>query len=213
MLLGTGGFDTTFELGASLISKGRVVDEASSRLEEVPGGTVVVVEEEVVFPPGQVELVSSAHALETDEIAALRSKTSWPDPGTKQPVLAPIALLQPSKGVFFSNGNKSESGARAIGPGTPVRADRPLAMVGLVCAGKRRGEPLILERELEGESSVAFDPITADVTKGNCVQFRDVVPGGALGQGYFQYRVVVFDGDREVKSLERNFSVDQKGHK
>ncbi len=196
---------TTWDLGASLVSRERVREEGSGRISVNVAGAPVVFEREMKFSSGPYEIVSVAHEATTGQVASRRDEGSWPDPDAEAVVLGPIAVVQPIAGAFLRNGKASTSGTLAQSEQDPVRADRPTALVGIVCRGKHAAGKLRIERKLEGESKVDFPLMEIDMGSDRCALFRDLVPPGTMTAGFFRYEVRVPGGEAELARTERTF--------
>ena len=72
--------DSTWEMGASLVSRGEVRADTSSQLSVGPPGVPVVMETEMSFRPGPFELVMVAHDTKTDQVSSTKLEGEWPDP-------------------------------------------------------------------------------------------------------------------------------------
>ncbi len=197
---------STWDLGASLVSRNRVQAEAQGRLTVSGPGLPVVLEREIRFPPGPYEVRSVAHETSTDLVASANTEVSWPDPNRGPACVGPFALLQPELAAFTRDGQVRMSGPLGVPAEQPVLTDEPTAFVGLVCRGRGgRGGALRVERWLRGASRVEFEPIELGAGGDRCAQVRDVVPAGALGPGSYSYEVRVLDGDYELASGGREF--------
>ena len=153
------------------------------------------------FPAGPYELVVVAHEVTTDQVFSRRIDGTWPDPNAAPATVGPIAVLQPENGAFLRNGESRTSGALAVGDDDFVRTDLPTALIALVCRAKGNRRPLTLERSLSGENQVSFDPVTIPGEE-RCLQIRDGVPSGSLGEGELRYRVRVLENGVEIASGE-----------
>ena len=189
--------NATWDMGASLVSRGAVRDTAA-RIRTPQPGVRVVLERMMRFPPGPYELVSVAHETTTDQVLSSRIESSWPDPDEGRALVGPIAVLQPEEGAFLREEEVRESGALALGRDDPVRTDRPTALVGLVCRAKRQKGKLRVERELIGEASVEFGKVVLDDDGERCAQIRDLVYANQMFEGGFEYRIRVYDGREEI---------------
>ena len=195
-----------WELGASLVSRGAVRADTAGQIS-VPGADVPVIYEAVMtFKPGPYELVIVARESTTDQIATSSLEGSWPDPNGEMATVGPFAAMQPARGAFSRDGALSPSGALAVGETGAARAERPTALVGLVCRGRGRKKPLQVERTLIGKTSADFRPMELDLGSERCAQIRDLIPAGTMTPGDFVYEVRVLDGDEELAAARLEFT-------
>lgn len=180
----------TWDVGASLVSRGKVREDVSGRVTVADPGVTVVFEDEMSFPPGPFELVGVAHERTTDRILSGRLESDWPDPNEAVASIAAVAVLQPVEGAFTRDGASRISGSLAHGEADALRGDRPTALVGLVCRSSSSKEKLRVERSLSGDNAVPFEPLELDGGE-RCAQFRDLVPAGVMTEGEILYRVTV----------------------
>jgi len=201
----------TWDLGTSAVYDNRVHSESSGRLEVSAPGVAVVFESEMRFRPGRHEIVGVAHEGRTDLISSGRLRVEWPDPNAAAVTLAPIALLQPAAALFLRDGATREHGSLARRPLDPVLGDRPAALVGLVCRGRRFEEPLRVLRAVVGRERLELPELTIEAGTERCAQVRDLVPAGALGPGPYRYVIRVFADGRLLGEGERDFVVVADG--
>lgn len=201
----------TWDLGASVVARGRVREDVAGRIRPTATGARVVLEALMEFPPGPFELVAVAHEVTTDQLFSKREDGEWPDPDKQPAAIAPIAVLQPEVGAFLRDDAVRTRGALALGEGDLARTDRPTAIIALVCRARSNRRDLRIERELSGENAVPFEPV--ELPEGErCIQLRDGIPPGAMGEGEIEYRVRVFEGEVEVASRSRPvLAVDPAG--
>jgi len=202
---------STWDLGASLVSRERVAQEVSGHISVSVPGAPAVFEREMKFPPGPWELVSVAHETATGQVASRRDEGSWPDPDAAQAVVGPISVVQQVQGAFLRDGKVRTSGSLAQPEQAALRIDRPTAVVGIVCRGKRFHGTLRVERSLEGESRADFPTLRIDMGEERCAIFRDVVPARTMSEGYFRYSVQVLDDQAELARGERTFRAGVPG--
>jgi hypothetical protein len=69
---------TTWDMGASLVSSGRVAEDGSGRITLPAAGVPAVWEKDMQFSPGEYELVAVAHDVTSDELASKEVRGSWP---------------------------------------------------------------------------------------------------------------------------------------
>ena len=179
----------TWELGASVVHNEKIHDEASGRLTVHSPGVPVVFEHEISFRPGEYEIVSVAHEAETGMISSIQITSVWPDPNGRPATSAPIALLQPIDAAFMRGNESRSSGSLARGSDQWIDPDRPLALVAVVCRGRKNRGPLTVDRVLVGESVVKLPPLSLNVTSDRCAQVRDLIPPGTLGPGSYRYGI------------------------
>ncbi|HKQ61814.1 MAG TPA: hypothetical protein VJS92_11005 [Candidatus Polarisedimenticolaceae bacterium] len=193
-----------WDLGASLVARGKVREDASGRIVVTRAGTPVVLESEMRFAPGPFEIVMVAHDTTLDEIATGQVDGDWPDPDATAGVVGPIVVLQPAGGAFLRDGTSRVQGTLGHGPDEAVRPDLPTALVALVCRGPHK-KKLRVERRLVGETSAEFGTMELDLRDQACAQIRDVVRAGTLTEGDFRYELRLLDGDEELATSQRAF--------
>ena len=179
----------TWELGASVIRGQKVHDETSGSLTVRSPGIPVVFEHEMRFRPGEYEIVSVAHEVGTGMISSNQKTSVWPDPNGRPATSCPIALLQPTDAAFMRAGESRSSGSLARGNDEWIDPTRPLALVAVVCRGRKNRGPLNVDRVLVGESVVELPPLSLNVTSDRCAQVRDLIPSGTLGPGTYRYGI------------------------
>ena len=195
---------STWDLGASLLTRGEVKGDASTRVSVEGPNVPVVFEAEMSFRPGPFELIFVAHEDSADQLGTDRLDGAWPvrEDG---PAITPIAVLQPAEAVFVRAGATRSSGALAIAGDERVRTDRPTALVALACRGPDKNERYTLERVLVGETETAFEPLPVRFDDVACAQFRDVIKAGTMTAGSFTYRARLLRDGMEVATAERTF--------
>lgn len=179
----------TWELGASVVHRQKIHDEVSRRLTVRSPGVPVVFEHEIRFRPGEYEIVSVAHETRTGMISSIQETLVWPDPDGRPATSCPIAILQPADAAFMRGDESRVSGALARGSDEWIDPELPLALVAVVCRGRRDRGPLQVERVLVGESVLKLPPLSLDVTSDRCAQVRDLIPAGTLGPGTYRYGI------------------------
>ena len=198
----------TWELGASVVHREKIHDEASGSLTVPSPGIPVVFEHEIRFRPGEYEIVSVAHEVGTGMISSNQKTSVWPDPNGRLATSCPIALLQPADAAFLRGGESRASGSLARGSDEFIDPERPLALVAVVCRGRKDRRPLQVERILVGESVVELPPLSLNVTSDRCAQVRDLIPSGTLGPGNYRYGIS-HAGDGILEELAHvEFSVE-----
>ena len=196
----------TWDVGASVISRGRVRHETSGRISVSRAEMPVVLEAMVEFRPGPYEIVMVAHEAATDHLGALRIEGEWP--GTDEGVsIPPIALMQPASGVFVRDGNARDAGSLFVGPEQSLQNNLPIVIVGLVCRGSQESKTLIVQRSIAGVVQSKFDDLEVELVSEACAQIRDVIPGQTLSPGKFEYRIRAIAEGRVAAERKHSFSV------
>ena len=108
----------SWEMGASVINRDKVLDEVSGRLAVRRPGLPLILEREITIKPGRHEIVAVAHEAATRSVLSERLEVSWPDPDRQPVTCGPLALLQPTTGAFVRAGRTRTRGslARTEGP-------------------------------------------------------------------------------------------------
>ena len=200
--------NATWDMGISLISHGKVREQASGRVTVDQPNTPVVFETLMQFRPGPFELVMVAHEINVGRssgiIATGQFEGEWPDPTGGEASVGPIAVLQEVRAAFLRDGETRVSGPLGRAVWQPVRTDLPLALMTLVCRGSVKG-PLQVVRRLVGQSAVGFPVKELTPGQGPCVSFLDEVPADTMTEGRFNYEVRVLKKKREVVVRQREF--------
>jgi hypothetical protein len=199
---------TTWDLGASLVSSGRVAEDGSGRITLTQAGVPAVWEKDMMFSPGDYELVAVAHDMTSDELASKEIRGSWPKLETDLASFGPIAVSQSSKGGFLRNGDSHTSGAVIAGEDDPLRADAATAVVSLVCRAKDQKKPIRVVRTLVGENEtpVGTTELKMDSDE-RCAQILDLIPPKTLGPGSYRYVIVATSAELELARAERKMFV------
>ena len=199
---------TTWDMGASLVSSGRVAEDGSGRITLAQAGVPAVWEKDMLFSPGEYELVAVAHEMTTDELASKEIRGSWPKLETDLASFGPIAVSQPTKGGFLRNGATRTSGAVIAGEDDPLRHDSPTAVVALVCRAKDQKKPIRVVRTLVGETEipVGSTDLAMDANE-RCAQILDLIPAKTLGPGSYRYVIAASSGGLELARAERKMFV------
>jgi hypothetical protein len=201
---------TTWEIGASLVSRGKVRQDISGRIEVDRPSVPVIFEAEMTFGPGPYQLVMVAHEQTTDQIARAEIEADWPDPDAEEVTLGPLTLLQPSEGAFFRNGEIRRSGSLGRTSMEFIEPGLPAAVIGLVCRDKSRKSKkagLVIERRLVGETEAPFTNLELSDSGIRCIQLRDIIRAGTLTEGRFTYELRVVDKtERELTTSTLEFS-------
>jgi hypothetical protein len=200
--------DTLWEIGLHRVRRGKVVQEEVWQVSASRAGTQAVLEIPVQFPPGEYNLVLVGHDTTTDRVVAGEILALWPDPDKSDTAIGSIAVVQPTSAAFARGEDLRSDGSLGYAEEVSVRTDRPTVFVGLVCRKRTRNPAILtLERSLVGASSLDLEQMKLDFAEGErCVQTRDVVPEGVLGQGEFAYRMRVLAEGAESASAERRFT-------
>jgi hypothetical protein len=197
---------TSWEIGASLVSRGHVQEEMSARLSVNIAGAPLVVEREMLFAPGPYEIVAVAREVTTGQILSKQEAGSWPEFVDEDVIVGPIVVLQPAVGAFVREGRSQSKGVVAKSHTDPVRVDQPTALVGLVCRRPGLKDPVRAERKLQGETAVDFAPMDLDFGEDRCVQVRDLIRAGTMGEGDFRYEIRVMRAGEEIAKGDASFT-------
>jgi VWFA-related protein len=197
----------TWDIGASVVSKGIAGDESSGRIQTAAPNTPVVFEQDMEFAPGEYNLVTVAHEVQTDTILSKETHGAWPKIDTDLVSLSPISVSQPQAGGFLKNGVKKTEGAVVLGPDEPLRADLPTAVITLVCRAKDQKKPLEVVRTLIGEQETPVGTTRIDPTSDRCAQVVDLIPPKTLGAGTYRFAVKVSSEGVEMARSERPLTV------
>ena len=194
-----------WDLGLSLVSRGRVREDVSSRIKVETPSTPVVLEAEVSFKPGPYEIIMVAREINSGQLATTSIQGDWPDPDQQPASVGPIAILQPSPGAFLRDGELRTRGALGRDDRQPARTDLPTVLITLVCRGRGGKSEVGVERQLVGESPTDFPRIELELGEDRCAQIRDAIPAGMMTPGGFTYEVTVKGRDEELASASAEF--------
>lgn len=201
---------TIWEIGASLVSHGKVRQDFSGRIEVDRPSVPVIFEAEMSFGPGPYQLVMVAHEQITDRIARAEIEADWPDPDANEVTLSPLTLLQPSEGAFLRNGELRRSGSLGKTATEYIEPGLPLAVIGLVCRNKSKKMKkarIVIERRLIGETEASFTDLELSDSGIRCIQLRDIIRADTMTEGNFTYELRVVDkSNRELTALKLEFS-------
>lgn len=201
---------TIWEIGASLVSHGKVRQDFSGRIEVDRPSVPVIFEAEMSFGPGPYQLVMVAHEQITDRIARAEIEADWPDPDANKVTLTPLTLLQPSEGAFLRDGELRRSGSLGKTATEHIEPGLPVAVIGLVCRDKSKKTKkarLVIERRLIGETEASFTDLELSDSGIRCIQLRDIIRAGTMTEGNFTYELRVVDkSNRELTALKLEFS-------
>ena len=200
-----------WDVGASIVDSHSDVVDASGQLTVSSPGAPVIFEQEMSLSPGPFQVVSVAHEHVTGLVASSEVGKDWPKPDPDRASIGPIALVQPVEAVFMRNGNVRGQGSLALGAARAALADRPTALVGLVCTGKgkRRWNGTRIVRRLIGDARVSFPDLLPESSRDRCIQVRDVIPASTLVEGSFRYEIDLYRGDMKLTGSYRAFMVQQ----
>jgi len=197
---------STWDLGISAISRGKVRD-VSGRLTVNHPGAAVVLQESMTFASGPFEIVSVAHNTTVDSIASNNLEGEWPKPSSAPASLGPIAVVQSRKAAILRGDQTMTSGHVAFAEEEPVLAGRSVTLVALVCKSEKVEGKLLIERQLAGAAEVSFEPMEIDVSEDACAVIHDNVRAGTMTPGTFHYRIQVHDRTDELIRGDRRFFV------
>jgi hypothetical protein len=207
---GTSLVGANWEIGASIVGRTRVVFDTSGNITVTSSGVPAVLEREVRLEPGSYDLVSVAHETSSGLVLSGLTRIDWPDPDRRSATIGPLSLLQPARAAFVRSGQTRMAGSLALSDGDPVDTGAPVAVVGLVCRGRRAQPGLHARRSVIGLQASAFPPLNVEFGAERCVQFRDILPAENLHSGSWRWEVQLVDGEREVDRAAVNFvAVDQ----
>jgi hypothetical protein len=202
---------SSWEVGASIVTSGRVREEGSKQITVTGAEVPLTYEQEVSFAPGPFELIAVVHMTETGEIASRRIEGAWPDLDHAPAAIGPIAVIQPSQRVLVRGEETRTSGALAVGDNEAVRLDFPTAIVSLVCRHKKQKGTLRVDRNLVGASRADFEPVEIGPEDARCAVLSDMIPARTLGKGHFQVTVEVLCDGEPCASGKRTFAALEPG--
>jgi len=194
---------TTWDLGASLVSKGVVWQDGSGRIQVSTPNTPVIFEKDMDFAPGEYDLVAVAHEAQTDTLSSKEVHGSWPKLDAELACLGPIAVSQRITGGFLRNGQSRTQGAVVVGEDEILRRDSPTAVIALVCRAKSQKRPLTVVRTLYGEEATPVGTTALDLTTDRCGQVVDLIPQRMLGAGTYRFVITVTSDGNELARGER----------
>ena len=200
---------TTWDLGASLVSRGAVAQDGSGRISVANAGVPIAWEKDMEFAPGDYTLVAVAHETTTDEIGQKEVSGSWPKLDDELAAIGPISITQPAKGGFLRNGSAHTTGALVLAEPDPFRGDAAAAVIALVCRAKDQKKPLHVVRTLIGDTETPVGAADIDLGEERCAQIRDLIPPKTLGPGTYRFVVAVSSSGQELARAERKFAVPE----
>jgi VWFA-related protein len=198
---GSSNPDATWDIGLSLVSGTRVPLKESKRLAMTTPGVPLILELLLEFDPGPYELVVVAHEDGSEKISTGHVEGDWPDPGSPNAAIGPIALLQPGTGAFVQGDDVRREGSLATGE--MARTDLPAALVGIVC--RPNADALRVERMLVGATSAVFPSLELESGGDRCSVFSDTIPSGTMTSGKFRYEVRVLSRNEEIAGRTHEF--------
>ncbi len=201
---------TTWDLGASLVSKGIVWQDGSGRIQVSLPNTPVIFEKDMDFAPGDYDLVAVAHEIQTDSLSSKEVHGSWPKLDAELASLSPIAVSQPRTGGFLRNGHSRTRGAVVVAEDEVLRGESPTAVIALVCRAKDQKRPLKVVRTLVGETSTPVGTTTLDLSTERCGQIVDLIPPRMLGAGTYHFIITVSSDGNELARGDRTLVVPEK---
>jgi hypothetical protein len=195
----------SWELGLSLVSRGKVRENASGSVVVSGPGVPVVFEAEMSFKPGPFEIVMVARESTGKQIYTTLIEGDWPDPDDAPVTLGPIVALQPGEGLFLRDGEVRSRGALARESRELLRVDLHTAMIGIVCRAGSQRTTVTVERKLAGADAVDFETMELELGEERCAQFRDIVPADVMSPGAFKYAVRVLEETEELAGASLEF--------
>ena len=201
---------TTWDIGASLVSKGIVRQDGSGRIQVSLPNTPIVYEKDMDFAPGEYDLVAVAREVQTDTLASKEVHGSWPKLDKELACLGPISVSQPLTGGFLRNGESRTQGAVIVAEDESLRRDTPVAVISLVCRAKDQKRPLRVVRTLYGEKETPVGTTQLDVSSERCGQIVDLIPPHSLGTGRYRFVITVSSDGNELARGERTLVVPER---
>ncbi|HEX4825163.1 MAG TPA: hypothetical protein VFV19_12725 [Candidatus Polarisedimenticolaceae bacterium] len=203
--------DATWDLGASLVTKGAVWEDGSGRVEVKQPGVPVAFERDMEFAPGEFELVAVAHEVTTDTLLSHQTSGKFPDVDVDRASVAPIAVSQQARGGFLRNGTSLTQGALIVPDGEPLQPGVPTAIIALVCRAKDQKSRLTVSRTLIGEKETPVGTTDLELGKDErCGQIVDLIPAKFLGPGAYRFTIAVSSQGTELARSERALVVPEK---
>jgi len=200
---------TTWDVGASVVSRGAIRQDASGRIQVTLPKTPIVFEKDMEFAPGEYEIVAVAHETRTDTVLSTEIHGSWPTLDDARASLGPIAVSQRWVGGFLRNGEKETQGAVAVTKETPLRTDVPTAVIAFVCRAQDQKRPLRVVRTIIGETETPVGASDLDLSTEHCAQVVDLIPPKLLGAGRYRFVVAVSSDGEELTRGETAMMVPE----
>ena len=198
---------TTWDLGASLVSRGSVGQEGSGRISVANAGVPVVWEKDMEFYSGSYDLIAVAHESTTDSVASKDVHGTWPNLDLDLATVGPITVSQPARGGFMRNGKTATKGALVVPPDEPLVPGEPTAVISLVCRARDQKKPLHVVRTLLGETETPVGTTDVEMGSDRCVQIVDLIKPKTLGPGVYHYVVAVSSGSEEITRAKADMFV------
>ena len=199
---------STWDLGASMVIRDKVVAETSARATVADAEVPLALEEEVDVRPGAYELVAVARETTTDQIVSSRHQGTWPDPDTARATVVQPTVLQKTEAAFTGDGQVGMVGRIVHGEDDWLDPTRSTNLVALVCRGKKVQSAFVVERAVVGAHSVPFPALTLDLGDERCGQISDVIPAHVLTAGQYRHHIVVRENGVEIARAETPFVVE-----
>jgi VWFA-related protein len=200
---------TTWDVGASLVSRGVVRQDGSGQVQILHPNTPVIFEQDMEFAAGEYDLVAVAREEQTDTVISTEAHRVWPALSTDAPTVGPVAVSQPQAGGFLRNGAKGTQGAVVVAEDQPLRAESPTAVITLVCGAKGSKNRVTATRTLIGETETPVGATEIDFGTQRCAQVLDLIPAKTLGPGSYRYVVSVGANGAELARAERALLVPE----
>lgn len=198
----------TWDLGASMVVREKVVAESSGRTTVREANVPAALETAVTVRPGAYELVAVARETTSDQIVSSRHQGVWPDPDAARATVVHPSVLQSMDAALTRDGHVGTTATVLHGDGDPLDASRATDLVALVCRGKKLKSALQVERAVMGGDPMAFPLLTLDLGAERCRQVHDVIPAHALGAGQYRHQIVVRENGVEIARGETAFVVE-----
>ncbi|MCP3981790.1 MAG: hypothetical protein GY716_21010 [bacterium] len=201
-----------WDIGLSVVARGKVRQQKSGRIEVSEAGVPVVFEAELEFDHGPYEIIVVAHERTEDRIVRGQLAGSFPDSSETVAIARPIAIVRGAEAAFLRDGEvrRTHSGLLSVSSAAdyadPTRTNIALA---LLCRDKGKGsQSFILRRSLSGENSVEFPQATIEFQNGErCIVNRDTIPPNTMNSGEFTYSIELRRKKKgePIASAERHF--------
>lgn len=133
------------------------------------------------------------------------------EPGKDASADARSAVLQPLQAVFSREKAEVDTGFAVLGEDKVLDPARPGVFVTAVCRGPKAAREMGVTRVLVGSHEVRLPDSAVDFGEEACVQLRDFVPPGTLGEGQFRYGLKVLRGEKLLQERWREFRVGTDG--
>lgn len=185
---------SVWDVGLSVVGRGRVEHQISARVETSDANVPVVLEAEIDFEPGEYTVVMVAREEKTGTVARGELQLDWPRSTPGVALAGPIAVVRPFAGIFVRNGRATPKSAGALAlaaNGDFADPAHPSTLAGVVCRGSTKQRlTLKLQSRLAGQTAVDFPEMDLAFEPGErCVMILNDIPPGAMGTGEFVYSV------------------------